>query len=465
MSEPYELGLAEASTAIRSRELSPVELTESALARIAAVDGKIGAFRTVTAETALAAAAAAEREIAGGSYRGPLHGIPLGMKDLYDTAGVTNEGSSAARAGTIAAADSASMEALRAAGMILIGKTETHEFAFGGITPTTRNPWHLEHIPGGSSGGSGAAVAGGMCLVAMGTDTGGSIRIPAAACGTVGIKPTYGRASRRGVLSLSWSLDHVGPLTRNVLDSALVLGAIAGYDRADPATVDVAVPDYTAGLDSGVAGLRIGIPTAYFFDDLDAELEAAVRSAAATLEGLGAHLVEVDPPMTEAILPALWSICLPEASAYHQTLHRSRAQDYTEQVRGLLEIGEMVLATDYIRGLRVRTLIQRAWAEMFTGIDVLLAPTMPGAAPKVGQDVRDLPGGGTETVMRMLVRLCGPANLTGLPSVAVPCGLSSTGLPLSMQIMGRPFDEATILRAATAWEVAGGTVGLLAPTG
>jgi aspartyl-tRNA(Asn)/glutamyl-tRNA(Gln) amidotransferase subunit A len=463
MTEPYELTLAEASAAIRSRELSPVELTESALARVAAIDGKIGAFRTVTAEAALASAAAAEREIAAGSYRGPLHGIPLGMKDLYDTAGVPNEGSSAALAGSVAATDSAAMAALGAAGMILIGKTETHEFAFGGITPTTRNPWHLDHIPGGSSGGSGAAVAAGMCLVAMGSDTGGSIRIPAACCGTVGIKPTYGRASRRGVLSLSWSLDHVGPLTRNVLDAALVLGAIAGYDRADPATVDVPVPDYAAGLGAGVAGLRVGVPTTYFFDDADPVLAAAVRGAAATLEGLGAHLVEVDPPMTEAMLPALWSICLPEASAYHQTLFRQRGADYTEQVRGMIEVGEFVMATDYIRALRVRTLIQRAWAEMFTGIDVLLAPTLPGPPPRIGQDVRDLPGGGTETVMRMLVRLCGPANLTGLPSVAVPCGLSAAGLPLGMQIMGRPFDEATILRVAAAWEGASETVGLLAP--
>jgi aspartyl-tRNA(Asn)/glutamyl-tRNA(Gln) amidotransferase subunit A len=302
-----------------------------------------------------------------------------------------------------------------------------------------------------------------MCRVAMGSDTGGSIRIPAAVCGTVGIKPTYGRASRRGVLSLCWSLDHVGPLTRNVLDSALVLGAIAGFDPADPATVDVPVPDYTAGLGDGVAGLRIGVPSSYFFDGADPDLEAAVRSAAAAFEGLGARLVEVDPPMTAEILPTLWSICLPEASAYHQALLRERGADYTDQVRELLEVGEMVLATDYVRALRVRTLIQRAWAGMFDGIDVLLAPTIPGPPPRVGQETRELPGGGEETVMRMLVRLCGPANVTGLPAVSVPCGLSPTGLPLGMQVMGRPFDEATILRVAAAWEATSGLVGRLAP--
>ena len=463
MSEPYELSLSDAAAAIAARQLSPVELTASVLSRIEAVDGKVGAFRTVTATAALAAARHAEKEIAEGGYRGPLHGIPLGMKDLYDTAGVPNEGSSKARAGVLAQADCASMEALAESGMILVGKTETHEFAFGGITPTTRNPWHLDHVPGGSSGGSGAAVAAGMCTVAMGSDTGGSIRIPASVCGTVGLKPTYGRASRRGVLSLCWSLDHVGPLTRNVLDSALVLNAIAGFDPADPATVDTPVPDYTEGLDGGVAGLRIGIPTTYFFDGVDPELAAAVHAAASAFEGLGARLVEVDPPMTELVLPALWSICLPEASAYHQTLLRERGADYTAQVRGVLEVGELVLGTDYVRGLRARTLIQRAWSRMFEGIDVLLAPTIPGPPPRVGQDTRPLPGGGEETVMRMLVRLCGPANVTGLPSVSVPCGLSATGLPLGMQVMGRPFDEATILRVAAAWEATSGLVGRLAP--
>ena len=463
MSEAFELSLAEASAAIAAGELSPVELTGSVLGRIEAVDGKVGAFRTVTADAALAAARDAEREIAAGRYRGPLHGIPLGMKDLYDTAGVPNEGSSAARAGNIPETDSASMAALSRAGMVLIGKTETHEFAFGGITPTTRNPWNLDHIPGGSSGGSGAAVAAGMCLIAMGSDTGGSIRIPAAACGTVGLKPTYGRASRRGVMSLSWSLDHVGPLTRNVRDAALVLGVIAGPDPADAATVDTPVPDYAAGLDGGVEGLRIGMPSGYFFDGADPELDRAVRAAAAVLEGCGARLVEVVPPMTDEILPALWSICLPEASAYHQNLLRERGPDYTDQVREMLEVGEFILATDYVRALRFRTLLQRAWARMFDDIDVLLAPTLPAAAPRVGQEIRELPGGGTETVMTMLVRLCGAANLTGLPSVAVPCGFSTAGLPLGMQVMGRPFDEATILRVAATWEAASDHVGRLAP--
>ena len=463
MSEAYELGLAEASAAIAAKQLSPVELMQSVLARIAAVDDKIGAFRTVTAESALAAAAIAETEITAGGYRGPLHGIPLGMKDLYDTAGVANEGSSAVRAGNVPSIDSAAMASLAAAGMILVGKTETHEFAFGGITPTTRNPWRLEHIPGGSSGGSGAAVAAGMCLVGMGSDTGGSIRIPAALCGTVGLKPTYGRASRRGVMSLSWSLDHIGPLTRNVLDAALVMGAIAGYDRADPATVQFPVPDYTAGLQSGVAGLRVGMPTSYFFDDADPETEAAVRAAAATLEGLGAVLVDVAPPMTDSMLACLWGICLPESAAYHQSMLRERGHLYTDQVRSILEVGEFIHATDYIRALRVRTLIQQSWAEMFTGIDVLLTPTVPGPAPLVDQSVRQLPGGGEEAVMTMLVRLCAPANLTGLPSIALPCGISSTGLPIGLQLMGRPFDEATLLRAGAAYEASTEHVGLLAP--
>jgi aspartyl-tRNA(Asn)/glutamyl-tRNA(Gln) amidotransferase subunit A len=463
MTEPYQLSLSEAAAQIQKGELSPVGLTESVLARIDAIDDKVGAFRVVTAEAALAAAATAEREIAAGGYRGPLHGIPVAMKDLYETAGVPNEASSAVRAGYVPERDCAAMESLARAGMILIGKTETHEFAFGGITPTTRNPWNLAHIPGGSSGGSGAAVAAGMCLVGMGSDTGGSIRIPASVCGTVGLKPTYGRASRRGVTSLSWSLDHVGPLTRNVADSALVLQAIAGYDRADPACVDVPVPDYSAGLAGGVAGLRVGVPANYFFDGVDPEVEAAVRGAAGVLEGLGARLREVEVPLSEYILPIEWAICLAEASAYHRRMLRERAEHYTEQVRGLLETGELIFATDYIQGLRARTLVQQAWRAMYDEVDIVLAPSLPGPAPRVGQETVDRPDGVPESVMTFLVRMCAPANVTGLPAISLTCGFSATGLPIGMQFIGRPFDEPTVLRAAAAYEAASDKVGRLAP--
>src|SRR4051812_40524060 len=357
--EPYELSLSPAADEIAARRLSPVELTESVLDRIEATEPALGAFACVTADQARKAAAQAEQEIAAGRYLGPLHGIPLGVKDLYDTAGVPATSSSKVRADHVPDTDAVAVERLLAAGMVMVGKTHTHEFAYGGITPTTRNPWDTGRIPGGSSGGSGAAVAAGACMVGLGSDTAGSIRIPSSLCGTVGLKPTYGRASRRGVASLSWSLDHVGPLTRNVRDCALVLNAIAGFDRLDPATVDVPVPDYTTALGEGIAGLRVGVPTNYFFDHVHEDVAAAVRTALGVLEGLGAELREVAIPYADQILAAEWGILLPEASAYHQEMLRSSGDLYTDDVRLFLEVGELVLATDYIKALRVRTLMQQ----------------------------------------------------------------------------------------------------------
>jgi len=460
--EAYQLDLSTAARQIAARELSPVELLDSVLGRIKAVDGKVGAFACVTADLARVAAKQAQEEISAGGYRGPLHGIPVGIKDLYETAGIPTTSSSAVRADYVPTADCAVVEQLTAAGMVMVGKTHTHEFAYGAVTPTTRNPWDLERIPGGSSGGSGAAVAAGMCLVGMGSDTGGSIRIPAALCGTVGLKPTYGRVSRRGVASLSWSLDHVGPLTRNVRDAALVLQATAGHDRADPACVDVPVPDYDAGLGAGVAGLRIGIPSNFYFDRVEPEVEQAVRAAADLLVSLGATLHEVTIPLTEAIGGALWGIMVPEASAYHQLMLRERGELYTDDVRLFLEAGELVLATDYIKALRVRTLMQRAWAAMFDDIDVLLAPTVPVVAPAAGATEIVWPDGHAEGVTAAMVRLSAPANLTGLPALSLPVGTSASGLPLGMQVLGRPFAESTLLALGQAYETASGHVGQVA---
>jgi aspartyl-tRNA(Asn)/glutamyl-tRNA(Gln) amidotransferase subunit A len=461
--EPFELSLTAAAAEIEVRRLSPVELVDSALDRIEATEGALGAFACVTPELARKAAAQAEQEIAAGRYLGPLHGIPLGVKDLYDTAGVPSTSSSKVRADRVPDADAVAVERLLGAGMIMVGKTHTHEFAYGGITPTTRNPWDTGRIPGGSSGGSGAAVASGGCMVGLGTDTAGSIRIPASLCGTVGLKPTYGRASRRGVASLSWSLDHVGPLARNVYDCALVLNTIAGFDRLDPACVDVPVPDYTAGLDGGVAGLRVGVPSNYYFDQVHEDVAAAVHAAIGVLEGLGAELREVTIPYADQILAAEWGILLPEASAYHQETLRSMGDLYQEDVRLFLEVGELVLATDYIRALRVRTLMQQAWAVMFDEIDVLVSPAMPLAAPEVGATEVTWSDGSTEDVTTALVRLTSPGNLTGLPTLSLPVGFDAAGLPLGMQVTGRPFDEATVLRVGTAYEGAVTTVGRIAP--
>jgi aspartyl-tRNA(Asn)/glutamyl-tRNA(Gln) amidotransferase subunit A len=452
--DAYQLSLAEAAEKIRAKELSPVELTESVLARAEAVEDKITAFATLTPEVARKAAVQAETEIANGSYRGPLHGIPVGIKDLYETAGIPTTSSSAVRADYVPERDSAVVEKLTAAGMVLVGKTHTHEFAYGAETPATRNPWDLERIPGGSSGGSGAAVAAGECMVGMGSDTGGSIRIPASICGTVGLKPTYGRVSRRGVASLSWSLDHVGPLTRTVRDTALVMNAIAGYDRDDPATVDVAVPDFTGGLDGGVPGLTIGIPVNYFTERVDPEVSAAVVTAVGVLTGQGAVVREVSVPMPGYILPTEWGLMLPEASAYHQGMLREKADLYTPGVRLYLEVGEYVLATDYIKALRARTLLQQAWRAMFDGIDVLIAPTLTAPAVSVDDPAVTWPDGTTEAATDAYVRFSAPANVTGLPSLSVPCGFTAGGLPIGMQIMGRPFDEPTLLRVGQAYESA-----------
>ncbi|MCW2641116.1 MAG: Amidase [Dactylosporangium sp.] len=454
--EPYELTLAEAADKIKAKELSPVELTASVLARIEAVEDKITAFATVTADLATKAAKQAEEEIAAGAYRGPLHGIPVGIKDLYDTAGVATTSSSKVRADYVPTQDSAVVERLDAAGAVMVGKTHTHEFAYGAVTPTTRNPWDLDRVPGGSSGGSGAAVAAGECSVGMGSDTGGSIRIPASVCGTVGLKPTYGRVSRRGVASLSWSLDHVGPLTRTVRDAALVMDAIAGYDRADPASVDVPVPDFAASLDAGVAGLTIGVPVNYYTERVDPEVAAAVSTAIDVLVEQGAQVREVEIPLPEYILPTEWGIMLPEASAYHQEMLRDKADLYTDEVRLYLEVGELVLATDYIKALRVRTLIQQRWRDLFESIDVLIAPTLTTPALRADQPEVTWPDGSTESATDTYVRFSAPANVTGLPSLSVPCGFNASGLPIGMQILGRPFAETTLLAAGQAYESATG---------
>jgi aspartyl-tRNA(Asn)/glutamyl-tRNA(Gln) amidotransferase subunit A len=452
--QPYELSLAQAAERIQAGELSPVELTESVLARIADVEASITAFATVTADLARKAAVQAEAEITAGGCRGPLHGIPVGIKDLFDTAGITTMSGSAVRADHVPEQDSAVVAKLAEAGTVLVGKTHTHEFAYGTITPTTRNPWDVTRIPGGSSGGSGAAVAAGGCMVGMGSDTGGSIRIPASMCGTVGLKPTYGRVSRRGVTSLSWSLDHVGPLTRTVRDAALVMNVIAGYDRADPACVDVPVPDFTAALTGGVAGLTVGVPTNYFTDRVDPTVARAVSTATGVLESLGARAREVTLPLPDHVMAIYRGLMAPEASAYHQGMLREKADLYTAGVRTYLEAGEFVLATDYIKALRARTLFQQQWRDMFEGIDVLVAPTIPTVAVPADDLTIHWPNGTSESSTDGCVRFSAPANLTGLPSLSLPCGFTEGGLPIGMQIIGRPFAEPTLLTVGQAYESA-----------
>ncbi|MEV6792217.1 amidase [Streptomyces sp. NPDC051320] len=459
--QPFELSLTEASRAVRAGELSPVELTESMLARIAAVEGQLGAYVTVAADAALAAAVRAEREISESGPRGPLHGIPMALKDLIDAEGMPTTASSQVRAGHMAEHDSRVAERLGAAGAVLLGKTHTHEFAYGLTTPQTNNAWDHSRVAGGSSGGSAVAVAAGGATFAMGTDTGGSIRVPAALNGVVGLKPTYGLVPRTGVTSLSWSLDHVGPLTRTVQDAALVLSATAGHDPRDPASVSGPMLDRFPGGD--LRGLKVGVPRNHYFDRVTPDVEESVRGAIERLAELGAELVDVEIPMARYIQAVQWGLMVPEATAYHERSLRATPHLYAADVRILLEAGELTSAGDYLRAQRARTMMRDAWARMFDGIDVLAAPTVPMTAADAGQGAVEWADGTTEAVSDSYVRLCAPANITGVPALTLPVGHDSIGLPIGMQLMARPFRDATVLRVGRVYEESVAGAGRLAP--
>ncbi|MFH9177538.1 amidase [Streptomyces albogriseolus] len=450
--QPYELSLAAAAREIRERRLSPVELVDSVLDRIEQVEPHVAAYVAVSADHARRTAREAEREAAHGSYRGPLHGIPAGIKDVIDVVGVSTTASSRTRAGHRAASDSTVAASLRAAGAILIGKTHTHEFAYGLTTPQTSNAWDRGRIAGGSSGGSAVAVASGAATFALGTDTGGSIRVPATLNGVVGLKPTYGLVPRHGVTSLSWSLDHVGPITRTVDDAALVLTAIAGHDPRDPASVAVPGVDYRPSPEPDLTGVRVGVPRTYYFEHVDAEVAAAVHRALAQLEALGARLIDIGIPMTRYIQATQWGLMVPEATAYHESTLRTVPELYQADVRILLEAGELMGAGDYLRAQRARTLMRDAWARILEEVDVIAAPAVPMAAVPSGQETVTWPDGTVESVSDAYVRLSSPANITGMPALSVPVGRDTAGMPIGMQLLGRPFAERTLLRVGHAYE-------------
>lgn len=450
--QAFELTISQAAEEIQLGMLSPVELTQSVLGRIACAEAKINAFTLICAESAMEQANRAEDEIARTGPKSPLHGIPFAVKDIFDVAGVPTTASSQVRDGSLASRDSAPVAALLEAGAVLVGKTELHEFAYGAITPNSRNPWDVERIPGGSSGGSAAAVAAGECLMALGTDTGGSIRIPASACGVVGLKPTYGRVSVHGVIPLSWSLDHVGPLTRTVRDAALSLNIIARVDVDVSSSLSGTAIDYTSGLDAGVKGLTIGVPSNYFFDDIDPEVSSATSTALELLESNGASLRWVEIPYSNYFMAALRGIMMPEASAYHEPALRAHPELYTDDVRLKLEAGALISASQYIKALRTRTLIQRALADAFKGLDVIVFPTLPITAPKVNEETILLRDGTRRPVGDAFVGHTALGNLTGLPAISVPCGFDTSNLPIGLQIIGRPYDERTILRVAQNYE-------------
>jgi aspartyl-tRNA(Asn)/glutamyl-tRNA(Gln) amidotransferase subunit A len=436
---------------MRKREVSPVEVTDAVLTRIAKLEARLKAYITVTEMEARNAAKAAEHAILAGHYLGPLHGIPAAVKDIMFTKGIRTTAASKILATFVPDHDAAVVERLKRAGAVIVGKANTHEFALGVVTPPTRNPWDTDRIPGGSSGGSGAAVAASLCIAALGSDTGGSIRIPAACCGIVGLKPTYGRVSRYGVLPLSWSLDHVGPMTKTVEDAALLLSVIAGPDPRDAATLDRPVPDYARALTGEVRGVRLGLPKEHFFELLDPEVEAAVREAIRVLERLGARLEEVSIPHLKYQAAINTTIALSEAACYHEHYLRTRADDYNPDVRLLLEMGTFMLAADYVKAQRLRTLLRRDYDEALKRVDVIVHPSLPVPATKVGQTTVQI-GDTTETVLSAMVRLNRPGNQTGLPVISVPCGFTAAGLPIGLGITGKPWAEATVLRVAHAYE-------------
>ncbi len=452
------LSIARLSKLIREKEVSPVEVVEAHLSRIEEVDGKLNSFITLMKDEALDSARQAEKSIQSGRYLGPLHGIPIGLKDLYYTKGVKTTGGSKILADFVPDHDAAVVEKFHEAGAIIIGKLQMHEFAYGPTSENphygpARNPWNTEHITGGSSGGSGAAVATGLCAGALGSDTGGSIRIPAALCGITGLKPTYGRVSRYGVLPLSWSLDTVGPMTRSAEDAALVLNAIAGYDERDPASANEPVPDFTASMDEGARGLRVGVPKEYFFDVIDPEVREAVDRATTVLEELGASVEEVSLPVLNYSAAISSPILGAEAAAFHQPYLSSRLDDYSPETRARLEVAALTRAVDYVKAQRARSYFNHEVAQVMKRVDLLVAPTCPLGATQIGQRTAQV-GETSDTVMGFLTRLTRPFNITGTPAISVPCGFTSAGLPIGFQIAGRPFEEATVTRAAHAYQTA-----------
>ena len=455
MSQPstelYHLTIQEAAGLIKTKQLSPVELTQALLDRIDAIDGDIKSYILVLRDEALAQARAAEAEIQAGNYRGPLHGIPMGHKDLYDTKGVLTTGQSKLYEHRVPTEDSTAIARLNEAGSILLGKVAMFELAMGGpetsLFDQTLHPYGAEYATGGSSSGSATAVAVGTALGSLGSDTGGSIRGPASSCGIVGHKPTYGLVSRYGVLDLSWSLDHCGPMTWTVEDSALMTQAIAGYDPKDPASANVAVPDYSESLREDVKGLRIGVPEHYCFgkeSGTDEEVETLVKKALEDLESLGAHVEPVTIPCLEYAPQVNIVIIMSEAYSIHLPNVRTQPEKYGENFIKHLYTGGLFSAADYIQAQRARSVIRREFHEVMKGVDLL---ALPMGHSVVGKLEDFTPGKSLYGPSFMA-----PFNQTGMPAISFPCGFSKNGLPVGMQIAGRVFDDATVFRAAYTYQ-------------
>ena len=444
---------------IRDLEVSPVEVINACLERISTLDKRINAFMRVFNEDAISDAKKAQDEIMAGHWRGPLHGVPFAVKDLFDTAGAPATAGSKIWKDYVPVADANVVEKLREAGAILIGKLNMHEFAFG-ITSrnphygATLNPWDITKMCGGSSSGSAAALAAGFVPLALGTDTGGSIRIPSSLCGTVGLKPTYGLVSRRGVLPLAWSLDHVGPMARQVEDIALGLQIIAGYDYKDHSSVNCKPEDYVTQLKGNINGLVIGLPTTFFYENLRKDVKEAVLKAVKGMETLGASVREIEiPGIIESDLAA-FTVLFSEAATCLETHARHRPQDVGEEVMSNIRLGMTIPATRYIQALRIRTKLIDVLADVFSQVDLLVVPGTSVDAPPIESSEVSIGTDQEISVRSALTRFTRYFNLAGNPVLCIPCGFSNQRLPVGMQIIGRPFDEATLLKTGHLFQKA-----------
>jgi aspartyl-tRNA(Asn)/glutamyl-tRNA(Gln) amidotransferase subunit A len=436
-----------------------VELTQAALAQAERLQPTLRSFITILHEQALDDARKHETEIVHGRYRGPLHGIPIGIKDNLATAGIRTTVGSKVLTNNVPQEDAEVVRRCKEAGAIILGKENLEEFAAGATSNNphygaVQNPWVLGHIPGGSSGGSGANVAVGTTFASLGTDLGGSVRLPGSFCGVVGLKQTFGRVSQRGLLVTSFNGDHIGPLTRSVRDSALVLQSIAGYDALDPSTVPVPVPDYTASLGQELRGLKVGVPGNYYFDELDPEVDAAVRQAITALEHLGMDTQTVELPMME-YAGVLRIPGMADGLVAHEPYLEQHRQDYGPDVLYRVLAGQFVLGRDYAKAMKVQRLVKEEHARVLQTVDVLVAPTAPVPAPPIAASTITVAG--TTYRVRgpgsgLISRNTSPSNATGLPAITVPCGFTTAGLPIGLQLIGRPFEEALLFQIAHAYE-------------
>jgi aspartyl-tRNA(Asn)/glutamyl-tRNA(Gln) amidotransferase subunit A len=454
--EPALMPLTAVAQAIAQKRLSSREVTQSCLRRIARYEPRLNAFIAIEADEALQAAEAADAALAKGGGRGALHGVPLAHKDMYYDAGRVVTCGSKIRRDFVASTTSTALQRLKDAGTVRLGTLQMAEFAYG---PTghnahfgaVHNPWRFDHITGGSSSGSGAAVAARLTFAALGSDTGGSVRMPAHFCGVTGLKTTVGRISRAGAMPLSQSLDTVGPLARTAGDCALLLGLMAGADPADPTAVGGPLPDYMAAAQQPVKGLTIGIPTAFYVDDLDPEVARIIDETVAVLKREGATIVQVELPDQRQLAAASQLVLAVEAAAFHKRWMIERPQDYGPQVLMRLQNGLAVPAVSYLEAMRWRGPALAAHLAAVNGVDAVIAPVAPVAAPTIAEsDVGNSPG--ADAVIQRLTRFTRPVNYLGLPSLAVPSGFTRDGLPVGMQLIGRPFDEATLLRIGAAFQ-------------